>query len=136
MSGQLYAPAAFPRGELPVFAHGESPPGTNWIGSWLDPRGGLYDLESNNFFSSDFPSFSLQPFSLPTTPVVGLISRIPFHSTASDILSSQDVVQICFSVPQTPASVKLSCTDIQGRLSSKGTCSKHPESNLSMYKLA
>jgi hypothetical protein len=35
MSGQLHAPAALP-------------PGTHWIGGWVDPRAGLDDVEKRN----------------------------------------------------------------------------------------
>jgi hypothetical protein len=39
------------------------PPGTHWIGSWVDPRAGLDDLEKRKFFT--LPGLELRPLSRP-----------------------------------------------------------------------
>jgi hypothetical protein len=33
------------------FTHGERAPGTHWIGSWVDPRAGLDDMEKRKFLT-------------------------------------------------------------------------------------
>jgi hypothetical protein len=41
VSGQLHAPAAYPREK--------SPPGTHWIGVWVDPKAGPNNVEKIKF---------------------------------------------------------------------------------------
>jgi hypothetical protein len=43
VSGQLHAPAALPTWERP--------PGTYWVGGWVDPRAGLDDVEKGKFLN-------------------------------------------------------------------------------------
>jgi hypothetical protein len=38
---------------------GEKPPGTHWIGGWVDLRAGLDDLEKRKFFT--LPGLELRP---------------------------------------------------------------------------
>jgi hypothetical protein len=54
VSGQLHAPAALPR---------ERAPGTHFIGSWVDPRAGLEDMEK-------WKLLTLQGLELPPPMVV------------------------------------------------------------------
>jgi hypothetical protein len=45
------------------FTTGERAPGTHWIGSLVDPRAGLDDLEKRKFFP--LPGLEIRPLSLP-----------------------------------------------------------------------
>jgi hypothetical protein len=45
------------------FTPGEIAPGTQWIVGWVDPRGGLDDLEKRKFLT--LPGLELRPLSRP-----------------------------------------------------------------------
>jgi hypothetical protein len=46
------------------FAVGGRAPGTHWIGSWVDPRAGLDDLEKRKLLT--LPGFKLRPLGRPS----------------------------------------------------------------------
>jgi hypothetical protein len=52
VSGQLHAKAALPPEK--------APPGSHWIGDWVDPRAGLEDVEKRKFLT--LPGLELRPF--------------------------------------------------------------------------
>jgi hypothetical protein len=58
MSGQLYAPAALPRGK--------EHPGTHWIVVWVGPRTDLDDVEKNNIYLF-LPGLELRPLGRTTS---------------------------------------------------------------------
>jgi hypothetical protein len=45
------------------FTHGERVPGTQWIGSWVDLRAGLVDVEKRKFLI--LPGLELRPLGRP-----------------------------------------------------------------------
>jgi hypothetical protein len=52
----IFLTSALPGGEWPAsrpgrFKPGERAPGTHWIGSWVDPRAGLDDVEKRKFLT-------------------------------------------------------------------------------------
>jgi hypothetical protein len=46
------------------FTPGERPPGTHWIGDWVDPRADLDDMEKRKFLT--LPGLQLRPVGRPT----------------------------------------------------------------------
>jgi hypothetical protein len=52
VSGQIQATAAL--------HPGNEPPGTHWIGGWVDPRASLDDVEKRKFLT--LPGLELRPF--------------------------------------------------------------------------
>jgi hypothetical protein len=57
VSSQLHAPAALPQEKDPP------PPDTHWIGSWVDPRTGLDDVEERKFLT--LPGLELRSLGRP-----------------------------------------------------------------------
>jgi hypothetical protein len=51
MSGQFHAPATLP-------------PGTHWIGGWVDPRAGLHGVKKRKFLT--LSGLKLQPLDCPS----------------------------------------------------------------------
>jgi hypothetical protein len=45
------------------FTPGERAPGTHWMGGWLGPRAGLYDMEKRKFLT--LPGLELRPLGRP-----------------------------------------------------------------------
>jgi hypothetical protein len=56
VSVQLHAPTALPPGR--------EPPGTHWIGRWVDPRAGLDNVEKKKFLP--LPGLELRPLGRPS----------------------------------------------------------------------
>jgi hypothetical protein len=52
----------WPASPLGRFTPEEIAPGIHWIGSWVDPRAGLYDVEKTFFI---LPGLELRPLSRP-----------------------------------------------------------------------
>jgi hypothetical protein len=76
VSSQLHAPAAL----LP----GKKPPGTHWIGGWVDPRAGMDDVEKRKFLT--LLGLELQPLGRPARSQSLYRLRypgslLPFHSS-------------------------------------------------------
>jgi hypothetical protein len=57
VSSQLHAPVALPPRKVPP------PPGTHWIGGWVDPRASLDDVQKRKFLT--LPRLELRPLSRP-----------------------------------------------------------------------
>jgi hypothetical protein len=62
VSGQLHAPAALPPGK--------EPPGTHWIGGWVDLRAGLNEMEKRKFLT--LPGLELRPLGRPAHKLVAI----------------------------------------------------------------
>jgi hypothetical protein len=60
----MYRSSALVRGEWSASHLGRFAPGTNWIGSWVDPRIGLDDVERREFLA--LQGLELRPLDLPT----------------------------------------------------------------------
>jgi hypothetical protein len=49
------------------FTPGKEPPGTHWVGGWVDPRAGLDGVEKRKFLT--LLVLELRPLSRPAQPV-------------------------------------------------------------------
>jgi hypothetical protein len=62
------------------FTTGERPPpSTHWIGGWVGPRAGLYDVEKRKFFT--LPGLELRPLCRPARRQ-SLYRRLEYDATA------------------------------------------------------
>jgi hypothetical protein len=94
------------------FTLGERVPGTHCIGSWVDPRTGLDDLEKRKFLT--LPGLELQPLSRPSRSqklalyefkqAVRIFSHVLFKPFQSCLLLWRENDLLC------PLSVNFSCS--------------------------
>jgi hypothetical protein len=86
VSGQLHVPAALPRGKSPP-----PPPDIHWIGSWVDRRAGLDDVEKRKFLI--LPGFELRPLGL-VEPVSSRYTEYAIQASHLPVLRETILQQI------------------------------------------
>jgi hypothetical protein len=63
VQSHIFLTSALAGGEWSASCPGRFTPGTHWIGGWVDPRGGLDDLENRKFLT--LQGLELRPLSRP-----------------------------------------------------------------------